>query len=166
MRKNMMFFLGAAAGVGLTLLVTLPSGPLSIARAAAGARHAAREVVAKLVASGVIDDAAFATARARRLNRAGRSRRAVTAHLLARGVDRDLAGEALPDDPEAELAAALAFARRRRVGPFRTGEADADLRRREAGMLARAGFGQEIATRALRMDPDEAEAAVLRLRQS
>jgi len=37
MRKNMMFFLGAAAGVGLTLLVTAPSGPLSIARAAAGA---------------------------------------------------------------------------------------------------------------------------------
>src|SRR5450756_1366352 len=37
MRKNLMFFLGAAAGVGLTLLVTAPSGPLSIARAAAGA---------------------------------------------------------------------------------------------------------------------------------
>ena len=37
MRKNLMFFLGAAAGVGLTLLVTAPSGSLSIARAAAGA---------------------------------------------------------------------------------------------------------------------------------
>jgi carboxyl-terminal processing protease len=37
MRKNLMFFLGAAAGVGLTLLVTAPSGPLSVARAAAGA---------------------------------------------------------------------------------------------------------------------------------
>jgi hypothetical protein len=33
-------------------------------------------------------------------------------------------------------------------------------------MLARAGFAQEIASRALRMDPEEAEAAVLRLRQS
>jgi carboxyl-terminal processing protease len=32
----MMFFLGAAAGVGLTLLVTAPPGSLSVARAAAG----------------------------------------------------------------------------------------------------------------------------------
>ena len=39
MRKNFLFFLGAAAGAGLTLLVTAPHGALSVglARAAAGA---------------------------------------------------------------------------------------------------------------------------------
>src|ERR1700686_3527733 len=37
MRKNALFFLGAAAGAGLTLLVTAPQGALSAAKAGADA---------------------------------------------------------------------------------------------------------------------------------
>ena len=37
MRKNALFFLGAAAGAGLTLLVTAPQGALSVAKAGADA---------------------------------------------------------------------------------------------------------------------------------
>ena len=36
MRKNVLFFLGAAAGAGLTLLVTSPHGTLSLALAKSG----------------------------------------------------------------------------------------------------------------------------------
>jgi hypothetical protein len=36
---------------------------------------------------------------------------------------------------------------------------------RELAMLARAGFSQEVASKALRMDREEAEAIVLKLRQ-
>ena len=92
--------------------------PDAIATARAAAQAAARAVAQALVRSGVVDDAAFAGARARGLTRAGRSRRAVGAHLAARGVAPDLAQAALPD-PADELATALAFARRRRIGPFR-----------------------------------------------
>jgi regulatory protein len=123
-------------------------------------------VVARLVRAGAVDDAAFAAARARSLMRAGRSRRAVTAHLLARGVDHAISRDAAPDDPEAELAAALVLARRRRLGPFRQAEADALARRREFAALARAGFAQDVASRALRMAPAEAEATLLRLRHA
>ncbi len=127
-------------------------------------RQAAREVVRALVQSGVVDDTAFAGARARSLTRAGRSRIAVSAHLAAKGVPQAVAQAALPD-PESELAAALAYARRRRLGPFRASDADEDTRRKELGALARAGFPQPVAQQALRMAPEDAKALVIRLKQ-
>ncbi len=119
-------------------------------------RAAAREVADKLVEAGAVDDAAFAASRARGLARAGRSRLAVKAHLQARGVGSELVREAVPDDPEAELAAALAFARRRRIGPFRREEPDQEAALKELGTMARAGYSREIADTALRMDAEEA----------
>jgi SOS response regulatory protein OraA/RecX len=62
-----------------------------IASQVSAAREALRDVVSRLVAAGAVNDAAYAEARARSLVRAGRSRRAVTAHLLAKGVDPDMA---------------------------------------------------------------------------
>lgn len=138
--------------------------PESLAAAQQASRQAAREVARALVQSGVLDDAAFAGARARSLTRAGRSRRAVGAHLAAKGVAKDLVQAALPD-PESELAAALAYARRRRLGPFRKQDADDATQRKELGAMARAGFPQAVARQALRMDPDAAEALVIRLKQ-
>jgi regulatory protein len=138
-------------------------------------------VVARLVASGAVSDAEFAASRARSLVRAGRSRLAVTAHLVGKGVTVELARSAAPQNADVELAAALTLARRRRLGPFRTGSpparqrgaqparagetADQAQHRRELGVMARAGFPQEVADRALSMDPDEAEERVLALRR-
>ncbi len=124
----------------------------------------AREVVASLVQVGVVNDAAFAEARARRLTRAGRSSRAVGAHLAARGVAGALTQAALPDDPDRELAAALVYARKRRLGPFRRDDADAERRRREMGAMARAGFAQSTVACAMDMDPEEALTRVLALK--
>ncbi|GAC1478154.1 MAG: regulatory protein RecX [Acetobacteraceae bacterium] len=134
------------------------------AEQAATARAAAREVARALVSSGVVDDAVFAEARARRLLRSGRSGRAVLAHLSAKGVRSDLAGQMLPD-PGQELGAALAFARRRRLGPFRTGEVAEDGGQKELATMARAGFPRDVAERALAIEPDEAAAIVARLKQ-
>lgn len=122
------------------------------------AQTAAREIAAALVAGGMIDDRAFAETRARRLTRAGRSAAVIGAHLAARGV----AAEDRPAAPDAEqeLAAALAYARRRRLGPF--GE-DADGPK-ALGAMARAGFSQTVARRALAMDADEARDRLLALR--
>jgi regulatory protein len=126
--------------------------------AAAEARREARAVVARLVEAGVVDDAGFAAARAQRLARSGRSRRAVAAHLAARGVDGETAQAALATD---DLASALVHARRRRIGPFRAAAgADAEARRRELAVLARAGFPRDVAERALAMPAEEAAALV------
>jgi regulatory protein len=138
--------------------------PDALAGEAQASRQAVREVARALVQSGVVNDEAFAGARARSLTRAGRSRVAVSAHLAAKGVPQEVAKAALPD-PETELGAALAYARRRRLGPFRTADADEDTRRKELGALARAGFPQPVAQQALRMDPEAAKALVIRLKQ-
>ncbi|MBV8914153.1 MAG: RecX family transcriptional regulator [Acetobacteraceae bacterium] len=131
---------------------------------AGASREAAREVARALAASGAVDDAVFAQARARRLLRSGRSRLAVSAHLAAKGVDAAVAERVLPER-ESELAAAMAFARRRRIGPFRTADADAERRQRELAALGRAGFPREIAEQVLRTDRDTAEALVTSLKQ-
>lgn len=122
---------------------------------AASSRTAAREVVKALVAAGALDDTSFATARARRLVRAGRSRRAVSAHLAAKGVDAETANAALPG-VEAEFLAAIAFVRRRRFGPFRPPTDDPVDPVRELATLGRAGFPRDVAERALRLEPGEA----------
>ncbi len=140
--------------------------PDAIAAGGAAGLALAREIVSRLAAAGAVDDAAFAAARARRLRREGHSRHAIAAHLAAHGIALDTAGATLPPDGADELAAALAFARRRRIGPFRTCEADAARRLRELGALARAGFPRDVALRALAMDETDAEEAVLRLRRS
>jgi regulatory protein len=130
------------------------------------ARRAVREVVARLAAAGAVNDATFAETRVRTLIRAGRSRRSVAAHLLAKGVDADAARSVLAADTGSELAAALTLARRRRIGPFRPdAPPDQAGRRRELAILARAGFPQSIARQALAMGTEEAEVLVNRLRR-
>ncbi len=125
------------------------------------ARRVARLVVARLVEAGAVDDAGFAAARTRRLVRAGRSRRAVAAHLAARGIDAETARGAVRDGATDELASALVHARRRRIGPFRAAACvDADAWRRELAMLARAGFPRDVAVRALKMPAEEAAAMI------
>ena len=142
-------------------------GQADVAPRAAAAKAAVAAVAKRMVAQGAVDDAAFAESRARRLLRTGRSRRAALAHLREKGVDAATAAAALPDGEEAELAAALAFCRRRRIGPFGTDPAPTpEARLKALGALARAGFAREVASRALRMDPAEAEARLIAARQA
>jgi regulatory protein len=139
----------------------------AIAAQVAAAKQAARGVVARLAAAGAVNDAAFAESRVRSLVRAGRSRRAIGAHLAAKGVGaqtlRDMVQE---DSADTEFVAALVLARRRRIGPFRAGDPpDAAGRRRELAVFARAGFPQSVAARVLDSDASEAEALVNQLRR-
>jgi regulatory protein len=129
----------------------------SILAQAAALKEAGGRVVAALGTIGAVNDAAFAESRVRRLRRSGRSRRAVLAHLGAKGVGAVAAGEAAPEDEAAELAAALIFARRRRVGPFALEEGEPQDRARILMAFGRAGFSGAIARRALDCEPAEAE---------
>lgn len=135
-----------------------------IAAAAARARELVVGVAQRMVENGLVNDAAFARARASRLSRAGRSRRAISSHLAAKGVEEGTVRDALPSGAEDELRAALVFARKKRLGPF--GRADDDEADREAraraknralGAFARAGFGFDLAERVLRMAREEAD---------
>ena len=110
---------------------------------------AADALIAALVAryrdAGLLDDAAYAANRARHDLARGRSLRRIAAGLAAKGVGAAEAGVALAAlrdgaaDPE--LAAAAAFARRRRLGPFAAAPGD---RARGLAMFARAGFSRSV----------------------
>jgi regulatory protein len=128
-----------------------------IAASAAALTADIASIAQSLVAAGAVNDAAFAESRARRLARSGHSRRAIAAHLAAKGIENETATAALPEGEEAELLAAIAFCRRRRIGPFARVAPDAPARMKALAALARGGFAQSVARRALAMEPDQAE---------
>ena len=144
--------------------------PEAIAPVVAAGREAAKAVAKRMVAAGTVDDAAFAAARTRSLSRAGRSRRAIAAHLAAKGVAGETASETIEEAETDEVTAALGHLRRRRQGPFdRAPPEDAEAARasrmKAMGALARAGFPREVAEAALGMEPAEAEARIIASRR-
>ena len=118
------------------------------------AQAEARQVARALVEAGVIDDAAYARQRSSRLTRSGRSRRSVSADLAARGISTEIAATVLPASRD-ELPAALEFARRRRIGPFRQSPGDG-TRLKDLGAFARAGYSRGVAEQALGMELEQA----------
>lgn len=107
----------------------------------------------RFVALGLLDDESFARARAGALLRRGKPRRAIRSALVAKGVTADVAAGAVAalsgDSLDPDLDAALAFARRKRLGPYGPAGADGDRRRKDLAAFARAGFTYQLARRVL-----------------
>ncbi len=110
------------------------------------------DMIGRFKSSGLLDDAAYAKSRAESLHRRGNSARVIRGKLRQKGVgDDDIAAalEALSDDldggEDPELAAAVTFAKRRRLGPYFTGKVSGDTREKQLAALARAGFSYDIA---------------------
>ena len=114
---------------------------------------AVEALIAEFLGAGVLDDARYAGERALVLFRRGASARAIRGALLAKGVASDLIEPALErlgaEATEPELAAALAYARRRRLGPYRSPEARAAMREKDLAALGRRGFGYDLARRVI-----------------
>ncbi|MFA5040762.1 MAG: regulatory protein RecX [Bdellovibrionales bacterium] len=124
-------------------------------------RQAIEQIIEKHRKSGALNDAAFAETKVNSLRRTGRSQRAILQKLKAKGISTTLIKEALDQNAdekspeEAEMTAALALLRRRKMGPFRRTPENENIRRRELAALARAGFSLNIARRALRQGGEE-----------
>jgi regulatory protein len=99
----------------------------------AGFREMVEAAVAACVASGVVDDRRFAEARVASLRRKGRSARAVSAGLAAKGVARELVAATVQVTEEDEHAAARIAARRKRLGPWSSGDRAPPEAHRRAG---------------------------------
>lgn len=110
----------------------------------------------RLIAAGLLDDATYADTLARSLRRRGASRRLVSARMSEKGVGGDLAVAALAEEEDpaaAELEAAMALARRRRLGPWRSETERAVRRDRDLAALARAGFDLQTARAVIDAEP-------------
>lgn len=118
-----------------------------------------REVVAELAAQGLVDDRAYAEGRSRALLRRGRSPARVRRDLGEDGIDREAVEAVLArhgDGDELARAAAVRYARRRRLGPFREPARRAERRDRDLQALVRQGFPFPLAKRIV--DAEDADA--------
>jgi regulatory protein len=108
-------------------------------------------VVEKLQRSGLLDDRAYAEGRVVALRRQGESARGIAMKLGAKGVPRDTVDAALElDEPENDdVAAAVAYARRRRLGPWRKPDERDERRDRDLAALARKGYRLELCRRVI-----------------
>lgn len=121
-------------------------------------------LIARYREARLLDDAAYAGGQVSRGLARGRSLRQIAAGLQAKGIGTDEAAAALgalrqgAADPD--LAAAIAFARRRGFGPFRRDPGAEAARQRVLAAFGRAGFARQTAERVMAC-PDEAAAAAL-----
>lgn len=119
------------------------------------------EAVQSLTRAGVLNDARFALTLAQSLRRKGRAPARIRMALLAKGVprediDRAIRESAGPGDADDAYAAALAYIRRRKLGPFRPKDRAApDARearqraQKDLAAVVRRGFSIDIARKVL-----------------
>jgi regulatory protein len=111
------------------------------------------DLVERLTQSGALDDDRWARSRADELHRRGTAQRGIRAKLRQQGVasetvDLALAAlkESLAEEGDPEVLAAWAYARRRRLGPFRREPSQrAERRKRDLAAMGRCGFPWGIA---------------------
>ncbi len=117
---------------------------------------AVEALIVELLGAGLLDDARYAGERARILHRRGAAARAIRAGLRAKGIESDDIDRALAglgaEAAEPELAAALTYARKRRLGPYRSPAARAERREKDLAALGRKGFGYDMARRVIETD--------------
>ena len=104
-------------------------------------------VVARLCELGYVDDAAYASGLARSLGSRGYGQRRVAGALAAAGIAEADAEDALITAETQSEAAALHFARKKRIGPYAVGDADRATREKWVAAMIRAGHGFGIARR-------------------
>ena len=105
---------------------------------------ATNSVVQKCLHLGYVDDLAFAISQVSRQRQQGKSSRIIRQKLLQHKVDDAAIAAAIHkvdvNHNDAELAAAIKFARRRQLGQFYRGVVGEKTYHKHIGSLARAGF--------------------------
>ncbi len=93
---------------------------------------------------GFLDDRGFAEAKLRSMRRKGVSGRIAEARLAEKGVERAVIEAVAAEDETTEEEAAHAYAKRRRLGPWRLRDR-VDRRERDIAAMMRAGFPYGLA---------------------
>lgn len=113
----------------------------------------AQAIAEKMASLGYVDDRVYASAKAGSLVRRGYGPRRVAVALKAAGIGEEDGAEAREGAESGEWQAALALAKRRRIGLFAAAEPDRDGRQKAFGILVRAGHRPEIARRIVSARP-------------
>ena len=107
----------------------------------------------KLAELGYIDDRAFGEARAAAMGRRGFGKRRVTGALHQAGIEEVDRDAIVPAVEERALETALAFARRRRIGPYALRQAERPEREKHIAAMIRGGHDFTLSRRIASMEP-------------
>lgn len=110
-------------------------------------------LAARMSELGYVDDRAFAEARAGAMARRGLGARRITDALRHARVGAEDMEALAPEIDERGPEAAVAFAKRKRFGPFASARADRELFARHLAAMARAGHGYDLSRRILELPP-------------
>ena len=104
---------------------------------------------------GYLNDRSFAEARASAMARRGLGARRVAIAFRQDGIDAEDAAALAEAIEEREVEAALAFARRRRIGPHGQGVPERPEREKQFAAMLRAGHAPALARRIVNLAPGE-----------
>ena len=115
---------------------------------------AVEAIVAAMVANHFVDDRAYADMKAQGMTRRGYGPRRVQNALSAAGIEAEDMDDALEGARQDQEAAAIAFAKRRRIGPFSREVPDQKQREKAFAAMLRAGHDYAVARRILDLPPE------------
>ncbi|SOB88275.1 regulatory protein [Sphingomonas guangdongensis] len=126
------------------------------------------ELVGRFAERGYVDDRGFAESRAAAMTRRGYGARRVAGALRAAGIAGADLGPAESIVADGAVTSAVAFARRKRLGPFARTPLDPASRQKALAAFLRAGHDMALARRLLALEPgaldgDDADQAGLSL---
>ena len=116
---------------------------------------ACNQIVSNLIRSylknGILNDETYAQTQAESMNRRGKSLCAIRLRLRQKALPIDMIDNAVKllanEVGSPDLAAAIVFARKRRLGPYRKKTCTPDIKEKELAALARSGFSYPLALR-------------------
>jgi regulatory protein len=125
------------------------------------------DIIAEFLDKNWLNDERFAENRARSLFREGSSLQSIRFKLIEKGIAGDLSEQTIENladetdlskhDIDIDIVAAISYAQKRRIGPFRINDDAEQNRDKDMGALARRGFSFDIAGKILSTDREELE---------
>ncbi|UYY59576.1 regulatory protein RecX [Sphingomonas sp. S2-65] len=113
------------------------------------------EIADRMAELGYVNDRLFAEAKAGAMARRGLGSRRVGEALRHSGIVGEDAEHVAPIVEADAVPSALAFARRKRIGPFATTQAERPLREKQLGAMLRAGHRLDLSRTIVGMAPGE-----------
>ena len=114
------------------------------------------ELAQRMADLGYVDDRAFAEQRAAAMQRRGLGARRVAGAFREAGIDEGDAESVAPAIADRAVESALAFARRKRIGPYGNGDGDRKLHEKQLAAMMRAGHRFDLARKIVAAPPSDA----------
>lgn len=115
----------------------------------------------RMAGLGYVNDRLYAESKAGAMARRGLGARRVREALRFAGVEEEDAAALAPSLEEAEVSSAIAFAKRKRIGPFGREMAERPLQEKQMAAMIRAGHPPALARAIVRMAPGDDPEATL-----